>query len=161
MDDYLYIIIGIAWVAYSFYSNKQKQDRKRAAGEAKGNPRPQAVPPVRSFLEELLMGGEVRPAQRTADQMAEEYEPEYLPTTEAFSSETIKTEAESLEVIVDEVPANYFEKEYTGREKVTRVLGEIEYEAEPETDEPGFEIAREFDLKTAVIYAEILNPRHF
>jgi hypothetical protein len=99
--------------------------------------------------------------RRTADKMAEEYEPEYLPTTEAFSSETIKTEAESLEVIVDEVPANYFEKEYAGRDKVSRVLGEVEYEADPETDEPGFEIAREFDLKTAVIYAEILNPRHF
>jgi hypothetical protein len=160
MDDYLYIIIGIAWVAYSFYSNKQKQDRKRAAGETKGIPTPPAVPPVRSFLEELLMG-EVRPAERTAEKNPEKFEPEYIPTTEAFSSETIKTEAESLEVIVDEVPADYFEKEYAGREKVMRVLGEVEYEAEPETEEPGFEIAREFNLKTAVIYAEILNPRHF
>lgn len=162
MDDILYIVIGIAWVAYSFYSNKQKQDRKKAARELQGNPAPQPTqaPTVKSILEEILMG-EVKPVDRSADDNVEEFEPEYLPTNEAVSSETIRTEAESLEVIADEVPANYFEMEYAGRIEGERVVSQFNHEPEIETDEPGSEIAREFDLKTAVIYAEILNPRHF
>ena len=163
MDDFLYIVIGIAWVAYSFYSNKQKQDRKKAARELQGNPAPQATkrePTVRSILEEILMG-EVKPVERPSESMVDKYEPEYFPATEAVSSETIGMEAESLEVIKDEVPANYFENEYASRGKGERVVSQSDHETENETDEPGSEIARDFDLKTAVIYSEIINPRHF
>jgi len=162
MDDFLYILIGIAWVAYSFYSNKQKQDRKKAARELQGKPVPQPTqaPTVKSILEEILMG-EVKPVERPVEAKIEEFEPEYLPTTEAVSSETIRTEAESLEVIADEVPANYFEKEYAAHNEGERVVSQFDHEPEIETDEPGSEIARDFDLRTAVIYAEILNPRHF
>jgi hypothetical protein len=162
MDDILYILIGIAWVAYSFYSNKQKQDRKKAAREIQGNPVPQPtqVPTVKSILEEILMG-EVKSDERPVEAKFEEFEPEYLPTTEAVSSETIRTEAESLEVIADEVPANYFEMEYAAHSEGERVVSQFDHEPEIETDEPGSEIARDFDLRTAVIYAEILNPRHF
>ncbi|MFH1118820.1 MAG: hypothetical protein V1775_03285 [Bacteroidota bacterium] len=160
MDDFLYIIIGIAWVAYSLYSNKQKQDRKRAARETQGKPVSETPSPVRSILEEIFMG-EASQVTKPAEAMVEEYQPEYLPTTEATSSEIIRAEAESLEEIVEEVPANYFEKEYTGRSEAERVVARFENEADIETEEPGFEIARDFDLKTAVIYAEILNPRHF
>ncbi|NTW23103.1 MAG: hypothetical protein HGA37_00275 [Lentimicrobium sp.] len=159
MDDFLYIIIGILWVAYSLYSNKQKQDKKRAAREAQGIPSTQESPPKRSLLEEILMG-ELRPVQPTPEALEEEWEPEYTNAPEAVSLETIKTEAESLEVITDEVPANYFEKEYAGRKEERSDNLHADNETIDETEEHEFEIARNFDIRTAVIYAEILNPRY-
>lgn len=159
MDDFLYIIIGVLWVAYSLYSNKQKQDKKKAAREAQGGHTNQEPPPVRSLLEEILMG-ELKPVQRAPEIEAEEWEPEYVNTPEAASLETIKTEAESLEVISDEVPANYFEKEYAGRKEEHSDNFRAEKETDDETEEKGSEIVGNFDIRVAVIYAEILNPRY-
>jgi len=159
MDDFLYIIIGVLWVAYSLYSNKQKQDKKKAAREAQGGHTNQEPPPVRSLLEEILMG-EVRPVQRSPEADAEQWEPEYSNTPEAASLETIKTEAESLEVISDEVPANYFENEYAVRNEERSDNLRAEKETKDETEELEVEIVGDFDIRTAVIYAEILNPRY-
>lgn len=163
MDDFLYIIIGVIWVAYSLYNNKQKQDRKKAAREAQGNmPRQAEPPPKRSFLEEILMG-EMRPEPVPVESDEDEYEPEFKPAPVMTSSEKFKTEAQSLETITEEVPANYFEHQYATRKDEAGNITEMkaESEAEHENEESGIGIADEFDLKTAVIYTEILNPRYF
>lgn len=163
MDDFLYILIGIAWIAYSFYSNKQKQDRKKAAREMQADPAPHTTtqaPTVKSILEEILMG-ELKPADKPEVYAEKMPEPEYIPAPEAVSSETVTTEAASLEYITEEVPSDYFETEYKGRREEKRMASRPDPEPEPDTDESVSEIAMEFNLKTAVIYAEILNPRHF
>ncbi len=162
MDDILYILIGVAWVAYSLYSNKQKQDRKKAARENQGVPQTPEPRPVRSILEEILLGGEVKPLlQPEETELEEEIEPEYKPVTAKTANTRTETEAKSLEVIVDEVPANYFEKEYAGRKDNNEEVAWIKKETDNETEEWSFTIAGDFDIKKAVIYAEILNPRYF
>lgn len=163
MDDFLYIIIGVIWVAFSLYNNKQKQDRKKAAREAQGNiPRQAEPPPKRSFLEEILMG-EMRPEPVPVEPDEDDYEPVFKPTPVMTSSEKFKTEAQSLETITEEVPANYFEHQYSTRKDEAGNITEMKAESktEHENEESGIGIAGEFDLKTAVIYTEILNPRYF
>jgi hypothetical protein len=78
------------------------------------------------------------------------------------SSEKFKTEAQSLETITEEVPANYFEHQYATRKDEAGNITEMKTESmeEDENEESDVGIAREFDLKTAVVYAEILNPRY-
>jgi hypothetical protein len=163
MDDFLYIIIGVIWVAYSLYSNKQKQDRKKAAREAQQGNAPQqaAPPPRRSFLEEILMG-EMRPEAAPHEPEEDEYEPEFEPQQVMTSSEKIKTEAQSLETITEEVPANYFEHQYATRKDEAGNIteGKAVSMEEDENEEFSMENDRGFDLKTAVVYAEILNPRY-
>ncbi|MBK6962629.1 MAG: hypothetical protein IPH20_01500 [Bacteroidales bacterium] len=162
MDDFLYIIIGVVWVAYSLYNNKQKQDRKKAAREAGGNTPPEASPrKARSILEEILMG-EMRPEPIPAEIEEVEYERETRAVPVDKPVKKFKTEAESLEVITEEVPANYFEHEYATRKDEKGNISEIkaELKEEEESEESDLRIAGEFDLKTAVIYAEILNPRY-
>ena len=163
MDDLLYILIGVAWVAYSLYSNKQKQDRKKAARENQGAPQTPEPRPVRSILEEILLGGEVKPLLRPeeTEMEEEEFEPEYKPDPVKPVNYKTETEAKSLEVIVDEVPANYFEKEYAGRKDNNEEVAWINKETDNETEEWSFTIAGDFDVRKAVIYAEILNPRYF
>ena len=164
MDNFLYIIIGVIWVAFSLYNNKQKQDRKRAASQAQGNTPPQAVPPPkRSFLEEILMG-ELRPEQFPVEvEEEEEYKPEVKPKHILKDTDKYKTEAQSLEVITEEVPENYFEHQYATRKDEKGNISEMKTEALAEggIEESDLRIAGEFDLRTAVIYAEILNPRYF
>lgn len=159
MDDFLYIIIGIIWVVYSLYTNKQKQDKKRAMRDARSGAPQAETPPVRSLLEEILMG-ELRPPQPRPEAEEEHYEPEYRPTIEANSSETIVTEAESQEEIREEVSASYFETQYANRKSGDDVERVTQKHILIEEDENMHETEAEFDLKTAVIYAEILNPRY-
>jgi hypothetical protein len=162
MDDFLYIIIGVIWVAFSLYNNKQKQDRKKAAREAGGNSPPQASPPrSRSILEEILMG-ELRPEPIPDQAVVVESAPEHKPVQVTKASEKYETEAQSLEVITEEVPANYFEHEYATSKDERGNISEIKAELldESEAMDSDLRIAGEFDLKTAVIYAEILNPRY-
>ncbi|PKP03082.1 MAG: hypothetical protein CVU14_02420 [Bacteroidetes bacterium HGW-Bacteroidetes-9] len=161
MDDLLYILIGVAWVAYSLYTNKQKQDRKKAARENQGNPQPQQPHPVRSILEEILMGGEVKPLTHPEEDEFEDFETEPKTVLAAPVKYTTETEAKSLEVIEDEVPVNYFEKEYAGRKDNNEEVAWIKKETDKEIEEWSFTIAGDFDVKKAVIYAEILNPRYF
>lgn len=162
MDDFLYILIGIVWVVYSLYNNKQKQDRKKAAREMRETSQP-ATPakPKRSLLEEILMGEVLQvpePQEVTIEPPVREF-------TRKVNSEEIdvrKTEAQSLELIAEEVPADYFEQEYTYRkeEKDDVSLIRDNLKSGTETTDQETEIHENFDLKTAVIYAEILNPRY-
>lgn len=162
MDDFLYIIIGIIWVAYSLYSNKQKQDKKRAMRETPSG-EPQAEKPhVRTILEEILMGEMQMPATQQPspsyeDIKSEISEPEYAPSYEAYSSQAAY---ESLDEIVDEVSPSYFENKYASRD-----LGELAERVSQNQllaveEESRHDLIEDFDIRKAVIYAEILNPRY-
>lgn len=162
MDDFLYILIGIVWVVYSLYNNKQKQDRKKAARELSETSRP--VPPARpkrSLFEEILMG-EVLQVPEPQEVTIEPPVKEFTRKATAEEVDVRKTEAQSLEYITEEVPADYFDQQYTDRkeEKSKVALFDDNTKSEAESNEQEFEIAGNFDLKTAVIYAEILNPRY-
>ena len=62
MEEYIYILIGVIWVAASIYKATQK-GKKKASPHKPGTPQTQesqSVPGARSLLEELLGGQEVK-----------------------------------------------------------------------------------------------------
>ncbi len=162
MDDILYIILGIAWLAYSLYANKQKVDKRRAdkAKELRERQELQEYQPSqsdeiprKSVLEELF--GEI------SSEYAEAQEEIYIPEVDEDIikrklAENAYNEAESLEVIKDEVPVDYFTKRYESGYKTvnenfhnTSKIKEEEKEIE--------ELTEKFNLSKAVIYSEILR----
>lgn len=154
MDEILYILMGIAWLAYSLYSNKQKMDKKRAAQgqdyDATETPAPQRP---RSIFDEIF--SEELPDESEARQ--EEYIPEIEEQSwQKRQAAYAASEAQSLEQIVDEVPSDYFTKQYAlynrevQEEEKPVLLEEVDEIAKPETID-------DFDLKKAVIYSEILR----
>ncbi|HAH57277.1 MAG: hypothetical protein KUL83_06330 [Lentimicrobium sp.] len=155
MEDFLFIIIGIVWLVYSFYNSKQKAQRKQAEKQARSNGPATPTPvPKRSFLEELL--DPEPPVVRPVVDPEEAWEESYSPAQEA----EMLAEAQSLEKIEEEYTDSYFERQYADRNRVS----ETERVIERVTEEPVILveeiIEEEFDLRKAVIYAEILNPRY-
>ncbi len=137
MDEYIYIIGGIAYVAYSIYSATKK---KAAADEAKRRKQAAYEEPVVEeksdpFDIEKIFG---------LDELKQEIENipyEFTPYNEAMESQ------EKHKPIVDEIKP--IEKVYD--EKVVRQTESILQE---ETEEE----RERLDLRKAVIYSEILNP---
>lgn len=165
MDDFLYILIGIIWVVYSLYANKQKQQKKRVLEEQRrqqqsGDVVQQEPSRPRSIIEQIL-----DPEPEVITSEAEYYEEETSPQ-EAYSYETSdhKTPApayQSLESLTEEVSANYFENQYATRKEENyydnkEMSESANYAGEKEQDD----LLEEFDLRKAVIYSEILNPRY-
>jgi hypothetical protein len=165
MDDFLYIIIGIIWVVYSLYANKQKQQKKRMLEEQRrqqqagevvqdGPSRP------RSIIEQIL-----DPDPEVITPEAEYYEEETSPQ-EAYSYETPDNNTpapayQSLESVAEEISANYFENQYASRKEENyydnkEMSESANYTGVKEQDD----LLEEFDLRKAVIYSEILNPRY-
>ena len=159
MDDFLYIIIGILWVVYSLYTNKQKQQKKRMMEEQRRQVEVPEAAPRRSLLEELL-DAEVKLPEPIVEAEEEQYEPEYNNTVEAWSAENIVPENESLEKIEEEVSASYFEQQYNLRARVDTVKPDRVHPAFSEEDEEMADFDEDFDLRKAVIYSEVLNPRY-
>ena len=158
MEDFLFIIIGIVWLVYSFYNSKQKAQRKQAAQQARKNSPETPVPaPPRSFLEELL-----DPQPPVIQPTIEPEEGWEEPTTfyPVADEVTIRPEAQSLETIEEEISESYFDRQYAERNRVNenqRVIQRVEAAPEMLVEEI---IDEEFDLRKAVIYTEILNPRY-
>lgn len=169
MDDFLYIILGIAWLGWSLYSNKQKMDKKRAEQAeqqrraqmeaSESDERPYIPPPAyepapqRSILDELF--GDQMPTHPEAE------EETYIPDVDEQSwekkmKEYRKVEAESQEEIREEVSSDYFTRQYAERNiaEGQRVINDRPDYEEVETAE---ELQEEFDLKKAVIYSEVLR----
>jgi hypothetical protein len=165
MDDFLYIIIGIIWVVYSLYANKQKQQKKRMLEEQRrqqqsGEVVQQEPSRPRSIIEQIL-----DPEPEVITPEAEYYEEETSPQ-EAYSYETpdYNTPApayQSLESLAEEISVNYFENQYASRKEENyydkkEMSESANYTGVKEQDE----LLEEFDLRKAVIYSEILNPRY-
>lgn len=165
MDDFLYIIIGIVWVVYSLYSNKQKQQKKRLMEEQRKS-QPSSLPEQqrpRSIFDQLLDPDPQIPEPITepiSEPLDEYPDPTNSYTPEIPKNKPYKPEYENLETIKDEVSASYFENQYDSRGGMSyydnRVMAESTHNEVPLLEE----FSEEFDLRKAVIYAEILNPRY-
>lgn len=161
MGDYLYIVIGIVWVVYSLYSNKQKQQKKRLMEEQrKSQPSSEPVQQrPRSIIEQLLDPEQefLKPSTVNFD---EYMEPEEIKPPEIPEEVSYFNEYQSLEVVKDEVPASYFENQYATRGEMN-YYDKREMSGSTHDEVPLIEdIAEEFDLRKAVIYSEILNPKY-
>ena len=166
MDSFLYIIIGIVWVVYSLYTNKQKQQKKR---EMEANrkiqtpvePVPQQKP--RSLLEQLLNPEQEWPASPTVayDDYEDAVESDYIETApETIEDIPFFEQYKSVEPIKDEISDDYFENQYASRGGMNYYDKREELVASHDEVPLIEELVEDFDLRKAVIFSEILNPKY-
>lgn len=180
MDDLLYVLLGIGWLIYTIYSGKQKMDKTRREAqqtrqldeEERTLDRPEhrrfdrrVDSPIdetpstsgKSLLDEIF-GMDTQEEELDYE---EEYEAPYekrvfAPTRSNRENTFRMEEAQSQEIITEEVPADYFtrryEQEYNiGEQQVNKNI------TEEENEEENWEKEEEFDLRKGIIYSEILR----
>ena len=145
MDDFIYIIALIAWVAFAFYRKSQK--KSEAAKEIQRRPQPQSESTPFPTLQEILLGKESDP----------EVEP--VPASRSFTTDGIPP-------VLGETA---FEREYNRRgitsieemdKPLTMKKTQITDIQEDKMLEENIAIEdwkAKVDLRQAVIYSEILN----
>ena len=144
MEDLIYIIALIAWVVFAFYRKSQK---KASANEARPPARPREAENPMPTLEEILLGRErqIQP------------EPVSVPSVEL---------TDGMSPVLRETT---FEKEYKlmgissveelGQPNLRQenIFSDIQKDDLTVQHEKDVEHQADFDLRRAVIYAEILN----
>lgn len=153
MEDYLYIIIGIAWVAYSIYNSRQKALKKQAQRRPGGEPSQSTTLPGgggKTLFEDILreLTGEPAPvAPATQPANPAKYPPygEFQQTNDTYKSSPVQSNY-SLPV------SEYVKKEPTLANKTHSVNRQL-------IKNEG--LARKFNLREAVIFSELLNRKYF
>jgi hypothetical protein len=179
MDEFLYILIGIAWLAFSFYQQSQKkkrqQDARRVAIERE-NASDQEMQQSRQ-QDDLIENPGAEVSKKTDFKRAleeillgEQISLETIPDKEAQSLETI-TESEYLKESETEFPSRLAKAEeasltWSGLEKrtpesVEQMKDELEKNMVLEEDNREEESVKHyFNLRDAIIYSEILKPKY-
>ena len=142
MEDYLPLIIGIIWLAYTLYNKGQKKKNVKGPNSSERGKKP-----VSSLLEQILLG-------------KESIEPQPYETSDSF----IETTEENIEEVEEVVTAQKSEP------FLQTELANFVQEGQPaffaEDSLAGLEIFEEkeeekyiddFDLKKAIVFSEILN----
>lgn len=184
MDDFIYFLFLIAWLAFSFYQQSAKKKKRKAQMEAarqreqqrqedlpqeerpvESQPieetpgRTQPQPDFRKTLEEILLGEEFKTEE----------------ASKPLEKNMPKQQEPHMAKVSDEADKNVFQKYYDEEmlegsqekldeepEKLEDKIEELEEEMvlqEGETAEETSEKAF-FDLRKAVIYSEIINRRY-
>lgn len=152
MDDLIYILLGIAWIIYAAYRANQKQ-KKKASAPAQSRPQPQQQTyekrpkPIETIFREILEDNE-------------SLERQYIPEGESYDEIAIKDlELEKRQFskpknILEAIPA----AEGIGSLDYSGMFSGFSADVAPdETRESTIREDLDFDLRKAVIYAEILN----
>lgn len=163
MEDYLYILLGVAWVAYSIYNQGQKQKKKQAQklAEEDENEEPQVENAFENFIEKKLNLEGMFNFQETEEETEEEPEEEPLDSPyskidiveEKDKSEYFKPENEGVSAFVNKV------KQSQSTEVSSEIIDTDEISVNDLTKQID-ETEIDFDLKSAVIFSEILNARY-
>lgn len=145
MEEYLYILAGIAYLAYSFYSASKKKKAKRSVNE--NQPYENVSEKETDFDLEKLFG--VDSLKREIEELPYEMMGVEIEKTfeqeQPFEQEQVYEEVK--QPIVDEVKA--VQMKYS-----ENVVQQIVVEEEEEI----IEEKEQLDLRAAIIYSEILNP---
>ena len=148
MEDYIYILIGVIWLAATIYRASQK--KKQAAAQARPGPdtssKETSQPRKRSLFEELFEGQETRlPEPELADYEFEEPEfskPTITPKTKTFKDEYASRGLSGLEALSDEGVSSM------GRIKFEDIMKELDKKPMKQ---------QKITLRKAVIYSAILE----
>lgn len=143
MDDVLYILIGVAWVAYSIYSYKEKAKKQQAAKQSLSKEKYDIAD-----SEE-----QTQPQQSAFEEMISEFQSYSRQESEIESVENISSIEETTESnspLSKEMLKQYLEKDQDKKmPDETEVVDDYNIiETEQEFD---------FDLRKAIIYSEILK----
>ena len=150
MEDYIYIIIGVIWLAATVYKASQKKKQEQAGKQAAKNASnaESKVSAARSLLEELLEGQQLRVPDPEVVEIVEEYD-------EPMMAE-----------VKEQQYKNSFQDEYAGRgfkgvetlsaEGVSS-LGQITFTDIMKVSKKPAERPMKIDLRKAIIYSAILE----
>lgn len=148
-EDIIYLLIGVAWIAWSIYKGTQKGKK----GKVKQTGRPAPVQKGKSFFETLI--SEIteekskvpydQPVEETEVQAVEELQPEPKKEEVVFSYDDVYEESNL------ETEKGVYKNITTDREKTKKKTS---------TFSKHIKKKRRIDLRKAVVYAEILNRRY-
>jgi hypothetical protein len=154
VEDFLYILAGILWVAFSFYNSKRKKDAKKGKQKEKSS-----SPLIDSLLEELGM--------------ETEKQPEKVSTSHTESGDLIlQTKSEPIQEVNPSIePQNIFSyDDYFDKSNDTPMADVIEKYGSTDDQDQGLilkeldpfkKTSKKIDLRKAVIYSEILRKQYF
>ena len=156
MEDYIYILIGIAWVAYSLYSARQKALKKQqSAGFPQGRPSQSSPLPIprsegKSLLEDIFreFTGVPAPVSQPSQPANQDYQ---IPESKSNESDEA-FKISKLSPITSFSPANSINSEPINVRKVHPVYKQLTKNEH---------IAKNFNLREAVIFSELLNRKYF
>jgi len=164
MENLIYILIGIAWVAYSVYSARQKAIQKQqSAGMPPSGPSQSSPLPIpgnqtggKNLLDEILreLSGEPRTVAPVSQPVIiNQPAVTKQPVKEKQKSEyNQKYEGYSGYEFVPSVSTDFPRNEEDDARSAKALAGQLK------KDEP---ILKGFNLREAVIYSELLNPKYF
>ncbi len=154
MEDFIYILIGIAWIAYSVYNQGQKQKRKLQAKNTIETEEeiPEMEQNIRSFLDKKLNLDGIFDVENKPNEYLDNPYSNLDVVEEKDESSYFKAETEGVSVFEDESVANPIEV--------------LDYEKDDTKEEEQssnplegiFSETGDFELKKAIIFSEILNP---
>jgi len=150
MEEFIYILIGVLWLAATIYKASQKKKQKEAQQRPAGSPveEKQSVSATRSLLEQLLEGQQLRAPEPEVTAMELEYEePMHAEVMErkyesSFQNEYAGIGSRGLEAVSGEGVSSL------GHITFTDIMKEHE-------KKPGRPV--KIDLRKAIIYAAILE----
>jgi hypothetical protein len=146
-EDYLYIIIGLVWVAFSIYKGAQK--KKSLAKTPQQSEEGEVQKKKKSFFDEFLSEiiKDDEPVPNESIEVEEKFrEPVIVEQDKVFSYDDI---VEESNVIVE---SNVYEVKPTTDLNFQQ---ELKSHLKSKKEQP------RFDLRKAIIYSEILNRRYF
>ena len=149
-DDYLYILIGIIWVAFSIYKGIQK--KKTISGSPKESKSENKDESKKSFfddfLNQIIVEDEKIPYEPVTDEQ---------PKSESFfNKQETEEKVFSYDDVVEE--SNFAEKNSVYEDKPA---AENYFQEELKSHLKSKKKQSRFDLRKAIIYSEIMNRRYF
>ncbi len=158
MENFIYILIGVAWVAYSLYSARQKAIQKQQrSGFPPSGPSQSSPLPIpgnqgggKTLFEDIFreLSGEPRPVQH-APQPVMPAIPDRPKNIPEFK---VSSEFNSRYEFISSVPPQFSPGETKKESKIY---------ANEEQLTKNDRIVRKFNLREAVIFSELLNHKYF
>jgi hypothetical protein len=153
IEDYLYIVLGIVWIAYSIYKGTQKSRAKQTKNDS-SNQEPKKKSAFETFFDEILV---------------EEKPTPYAPEAEIQSSyETVEEKTGAVDEALGQENIfsydDYYEESNLPDDiEVYDDKADIQIEKKQKAKAtPSSRIKKpRIDLRKAVVYSEILNKRYF
>lgn len=162
-EDYLYIIIGIVWVIFSFYNAKRKKKAKEARGSESGNDHSQDQAKTPSFLDSLIeeMGLNDEKPELVYDDPFYEDNQLQQKTEKAEKTQNYSDDQSEKVFSYDDY---YEESNYKLSSDVNdnnKTAGNTKKTTTDTIKNSSKEKVKKVDLKKAIIYSEILKQRYF
>lgn len=153
-EDFLYIIIGLIWVAFSIYKGTQK---KKSVARRDAGDKSNEIPPEekkKSFFDEFLN-------QIVTEEEPLPYEPVTSETSysEPYSEEKEEEKEEKVFSYDDFVEESNYKEENDVYDFKPAIEADVKDELKSHLKSTNDH--SRFDLKKAIIYSEILNRRYF